>query len=143
MKNLMKGFLAVAIIVTAFTSCGSTKTIAVEEGWDLLGEKTVNFVIDNDKIDVYNQTLYTAVKFQVLNKDVVIKDVNVIYPNGDKLNPSTEQTIAAGSYSKEIELDPLGKEIRSVQFKYRSTGSILKSRARVLVFGKRAYVQPR
>lgn len=143
MKNLLRSFLAIVLIVTVFTSCGSTKTIAVEEGWDLLGEQKVNFVTDNDKINVYNQTLYTALKFQVTTKDVHINDVNIVYPNGDKLNPSVDEDIAAGSFSKEIELDPLGKEIRAVQFKYRSKGNLLKGRARVLVFGKRAYVQPR
>ncbi len=143
MKNLMRGILAIVMIVTVVTSCSSTKTVAIEQGWDLLGEQKVNFVRDNDKISVYTQTLYTAVKFQVITKDVRISYVNIIYPNGDKLNPAIDEDISAGSFSKEIELDPLGKEIRGVQFKYRSKGNLLKGRARVLVFGKRAYVQTR
>ena len=143
MKNLLRSFLAIMLIVIVSTGCGSSKTIAIEQGWDLLGEEKVNFVTDNDKINVYNQTLYTAIKFQVTTKDIHINDVNIIYPNGDKLNPSVDEDIAAGSFSKEIEIDPLGKEIRGVQFKYRSKGNLLKGRARVLVFGKRAYVLPR
>ena len=135
--------MAIMLIVIVSTGCGSSKTIAIEQGWDLLGEEKVNFVTDNDKINVYNQTLYTAIKFQVTTKDIHINDVNIIYPNGDKLNPSVDEDIAAGSFSKEIEIDPLGKEIRGVQFKYRSKGNLLKGRARVLVFGKRAYVLPR
>lgn len=127
-----------AIVITSFSSCGSAKTIAVEEGWDLLGEQKVNFVRDRDQIKVYNQTFYSAVKFQILNKDVHLNDVNVVYPNGDKLNPSVDEDIAAGAFSKEIQLDPLGKEIRSIEFSYRSRGNILKGRARVLVFGKRS-----
>ena len=143
MKNLLRSFLAIMLIVIVSTGCSSSKTIAIEQGWDLLGEEKVNFVTDNDKINVYNQTLYTAIKFQVTTKDIHINDVNIIYPNGDKLNPSVDEDIAAGSFSKEIEIDPLGKEIRGVQFKYRSKGNLLKGRARVLVFGKRAYVLPR
>jgi hypothetical protein len=128
-------------MVTVVTSCGSSKTIAIEDGWDLLGEEKVNFVRDRDQIKVYNQTLYTAVKFQMINKDVHLNNVAIVYPNGDKLNPSVDEDVAAGGYSKEIEVDILGKEIRTIEFSYRSKGNLLKGRARVLVFGKRALMR--
>ncbi len=136
-NNVFAIFAICTIVAIGSTGCGNTKTVAIEQGWDLLGERTVNFVRDRDEIALFNQTLYTAVKFQVLNKDASINDVNVVYPNGDKLSPSLNEIVAAGAFSREIELDPLGREIRGVQFKYRSKGNLLKGRARVLVFGKR------
>lgn len=144
MKKYSKLLFVVAIVtllVTVVTSCGSSKTIAIEDGWDLLGEEKVNFVRDRDQIKVYNQTLYTAVKFQMVNKDVHLNNVAIVYPNGDKLNPSVDEDVAAGGYSKEIEIDILGKEIRTIEFSYRSKGNLLKGRARVLVFGKRALMR--
>ena len=127
-----------AIMITVFTGCSSSKTIAIEDGWDLLGEEKINFVRDRDQITVYNQTLYTAIRFKIINKDVHLNNVAIVYPNGDKLNPSVDEDIAADGYSKQIEIDILGKEIRAVEFSYRSKGNLLKGRARVLVFGKRA-----
>ncbi len=131
-------FSAIVLIVIIFSSsCASTKTIPLEEGWDLLGETKVNFIRDRDELKILNTTQYTAIRFRVENKDVHIKDVNIIYPNGDKLTPAIEEDIAAGQYSKQIDLAPEGKDIRSIQFSYRSTGNVLKGRATVYVFGKR------
>jgi len=80
---------------------------------------------------------YTAIRFKVENKDIHLKDLEVVYQNGDRLTPTIDDDIAAEQYSRVIELGPEGKMIRSVEFNYRSKGSILKSRAKILVFGKR------
>lgn len=141
MKNQLSRILASIVILFSVVifaaSCSSTKTIPLEEGWDLLGETKVNFVRDRDELQILNTNQYTAVRFRVENKDVHIKDVRIVYPNGDKLTPSIDDDIAAGQYSKQIDLAPEGKDIRSILFSYRSTGSILKGRATVYVFGKR------
>lgn len=135
--KFISGFIAAALIIF-FTACSSSrKTIAVEEGWDLLGEKNVNFVKDKDEIAVTSNATYTDIKFQVENKDVIIKDLKVVFQNGDKLAPAIPDVILAGEMSKIIHLSPGGKSIRTIEIKYRSTGSILKGRAKILVFGKR------
>lgn len=136
-----KYFSFVAILffaATFFSSCsGSRKTVAIEEGWDLLGEVKVNFVRDRDEIKVLNANKYTAIRFKVENRDVQLNSLKIVYQNGDKLEPSVSESIAAGQYSKEIELAAEGKTIRSIDFNFRTTGNILKGRADVLVFGKR------
>lgn len=135
-KILLLSFLSVAFF--AFNSCSSSrKTIAVEEGWDLLGEKTVNFVRDRDNLTVYNTNRYTAIRFKIEKRDVHINDVKIVYENGDKLTPTIDDNIAAEQYSRVIELGPEGKSVRSIDFQFRTTGNVLKGRARVLVFGKR------
>ena len=75
------------------------------------------------------------------DKDIILNDLKVVYENGDKLSPTIGDKIAADQYSREIELGPEGKSIRSIEFKFRSTGNLLKGRANVLVYGKR-YTQP-
>jgi hypothetical protein len=130
--------LFIAFLSLLATSCGnSRRTLAIEEGWELLGESKVNFVRDRDAINVLTSTRYTAIRFKVENKDVHINDLNVIFQNGDKLSPTIDEDIAADQYSRIIEIGPEGKMLRSIDFKYRSTGNILKGRASVLVFGKR------
>ena len=42
-KKMMIASL-IAIISISLVSCSSTRTISVEEGWQILGESKVNFV---------------------------------------------------------------------------------------------------
>lgn len=140
--NKLKNIVLFLIATISIISCSnSRKTIAIEEGWDLLGESKVNFIRDRDKIDVLNTNLYTAIRFKVESKDVHISQLEIVYLNGDKLNPVIDDDVVAGQYSRDIELGPEGRAIRSVDFSYRSRGNIFKGRAKVLVFGKR-YTQP-
>ena len=136
-SKLISGIVALAFLIFISACSSSRKTIAIEEGWDLIGEKTVNFVKDKDIIDVTTSNTYTDIKFQVEKKDIIIKDLNVVYQNGDKLAPAIPDMITAGEMSKIIHLSPGGKSIRTIEIKYRSKGSILKGRAKILVFGKR------
>ncbi len=139
-----KILLALILLASIFTtiSCSSTrKSIAIEEGWELIGESKVNFVRDRDLVDVVSANRFTAIRFKVENRDIRLNSLNVVYQNGDKLAPVIDDVIVADQYSRDIELGPEGKMIRSIDFKYRTTGNVLKGRGNVLVFGKR-YVNP-
>ena len=135
------GFKPILFIATVILmSCGSSKkTIALEEGWELLSEQKVNFVRDKDEIVLTNQNQYSAMKFRVEERDVRINEIKVYFKNGDKLEPGLDATIAAGTESREIEISSEGRVIDKIEFRYRTTGTMLKGRANVLLFGKKAY----
>lgn len=138
-------YLLIALISFSFiiSSCSSSrKTIAIEEGWELIGETKVNFVRDRSSIDVLNSNPYTALRFKVENKAIRLKSFNVVFQNGDKLAPLIDSEIEADQFSRDFDLGPEGRSIRSIDFNYRSKGNILKGRAKVLIFAKR-YVAPR
>lgn len=142
MKRII--FLSTVLFALAigFIGCSSSsRTIAIEEGWDLIGETKVNFVRDRGSVDVMNTNLYTAIRFKVEKKPIHLKSLHVVFPNGDKLAPLVDSDIEADQYSREIAIAPEGRNIRSVDFNYRSKGNILKGRAKVLIFGKR-YIAP-
>jgi hypothetical protein len=131
-------FLSVVLFsVSSLLSCGSSRTVAIEEGWELLSERKVNFVRDKDEIKVTSRNEFTGIKFRVEEKDVRINDLKIYFTNGDKLEPSLDAIIPAGEESKLIELGREGRSIDRLEFKYRSTGNLLDGRANVLVFGKR------
>lgn len=139
-SNLKKLLIPVALILFAtanFSCTNSRKSVGVEQGWDLLGEMKVNFVRDRDALDVRNSNKYTAIRFQIEKRDVRLNSLSVYYVNGDKLSPAIDDVIPAGQSSRVIELAADGKVISKIEFKYRTEGSILKGRGRVLVFGKR------
>jgi hypothetical protein len=137
----LSGILLISLNFILLSCSSSRKTIAIEEGWELIGETKVNFVRDRSSIDILNSTPYTALRFKVENKAIRLKSFNVVFQNGDKLAPLVDSEIEADQFSRDFELGPEGRSIRSIDFSYRSKGNVLKGRARVLIFAKR-YVAP-
>ena len=135
---VIKKLLPILFLMVIISSCAPTRrSIAIEEGWDLLGEQKVDFIKDNDVIEVHSSYKFTAIRFKVEKHEVRLNGLKIYYQNGDKLQPSLDDIIAADQYSKEIELTQDGKFVNKIEFKYRTTGNILKGRANMLVFGKR------
>lgn len=136
------GVLKIVLIavVALIASCHSSRRlVGIEEGWELLGEEKVNFVRDKDEIVINNRTLYTAMRFKIEDKDVHINDLKVYFQNGDKLEPNIDEDIKAGQLSRVIDLGREGRYIDRIEFKYRTTGSLLKGRANVLILGEKYY----
>lgn len=131
--------LLIALVFTCF-SCGSSrKSIVIEEGWDLLGERKIDFGLDKDELEVLSNSSYTNLRFKVEGKRIKLYELKIVYRNGDKLDPTVNENIGVGEYSRIIDLGAEGKDIRRIEFKYRSTGSLFKGRAKILIFGKRFY----
>lgn len=138
MKNKYLFIIAFIALVFVSYSCGSSRrTVAIEEGWEILGELTVNFGRDRDALQINSSSKYSALRFKIEERAVKIQELKVVFANLDKLEPAIDEEVQADQYSKIIELGPDGKEVRSVEFKYRTTGNLLKGRAKILVFGKR------
>lgn len=132
--------LAFLLVVTGLVCCRSSRrAIGIEEGWELLSEQKVNFVRDKDNILVSSRTLYTAMRFKVERRDIHLSDLKIYFQNGDKLEPNINEDIQAGQFSRIIDLGREGRAIDHIEFKYRTTGNLLKGRATVLVLGKKYY----
>lgn len=130
-------FIAVAV---SLVSChASRRSIGIEEGWELLTEQKVNFVRDKDEIVLNNRTPYTAMRFKVEDKAVHINDFKIYFQNGDKLEPNIDDDVQADQFSRVIDLGREGRYIDRIEFKYRTTGNVLKGRANVLVLGKKYF----
>lgn len=135
---MIKKILPAVLLLITLVSCGPTRrSIAIEEGWDLLGEQKVNFVRDKDILDVHSSHKFTAIRFKVEGKEVRLNGLKIHFQNGDKLEPSLDDIIAADQYSREIEISQDGKFVNRIEFRYRTTGNVLKGRANVLIFGRR------
>ncbi len=129
-----------AIFILSLTACSSSRrSIGIEEGWELLSENKVNFVRDKDEIKVESRNQFTAIRFKVEDRDIRLNDIKIYFENGDHLAPNIDDVIRAGEFSRIIELARDGRYIDRIEFKYRTTGNILKGRANVLVIGQRYY----
>jgi len=138
-KGAVAWLIALVMMITAASCSSSRRSVGVEEGWELLSASKVNFVRDRDVITVNSHNTFTALRFKVEDRDIRINDLKVYFQNGDKLEPNIDDVIPADQYSRIIELAADGRIIDRIEFKYRTTGSILKGRANVLVFGKKYY----
>ncbi|MBD0279970.1 MAG: hypothetical protein M3342_02675 [Bacteroidota bacterium] len=130
--------LFVFLPLLLLTNCGtSRRLVGIEEGWELLAERKVNFVRDKDEIPVRSRNRFTAIRFKVEDREVRLTDLKIYYENGDKLEPALDDVIGADQFSRIIELGREGRFIDKLEFRYRTTGNILKGRANVLVLGQR------
>jgi len=142
MKRFFKtsGYLLVVLLVLAnvlFSCSSSRRSIPVEEGWELIGEEKVNFVRDKDEVIVTSRNQFTDIRFRVEEREVRIQDLKIYFENGDKLEPSIDLVVFANQNSRNIGLAQDGRTISKIEFTYRTTGSLLKGRANVLIYGKR------
>ena len=129
--------LFISLVVISF-SCGSTRnSIAVEEGWELLGETKAGFIRETDVINVSSRNQFTAIRFKVEGAEIKLSQLGVYFESGDKLSPAVDESIPAGQESRLIELAADGRTITKIEFKYRTVGSIIKKKANILIFGKR------
>jgi len=136
MKNIM--IIGILIVSAFLISCGSSRrSIAIEDGWELLGEQKVNFVRDKDVIEVRSMNKFTAIQFKVEEHEIRLNELSIQFQNGDKLSPAVDAIIAPDQTSKIIELGAEGKNISKIEFRYRTTGNVLSGRANVLILGKR------
>ena len=133
----IKAGLAGLLFSFIMASCSTRRNVAVENGWDLLGDRKVNFVRDIDNFEVNNSNLYTALRFRVEGRDIHVNDVKVFFANGDKLEPNVNENYMAGQNSRIIELGDQGRAISRIEFRYRTTGNVVKGRGEVFVFGRR------
>ena len=129
---------AVIFLMIINVSCApARRSISIEAGWDLLGEKKVDFVRSTDALEVHSTYKFTAIRFKIEKREVRLSELKITFQNGDKLEPSLDDILPADQYSREIELSQDGKFVNKIEFKYRTTGNIFKGRANMLVFGKR------
>src|SRR6266705_7169068 len=126
-RSLCIAFFSMILIMA---SCGPTRrSIAIEQGWDLLGELKADFVRDKDAIEVHSSNKFTDIRFKVEKREIRLNNLTVFYQNGDKLSPALDDIIPADQYSRDIEIAPDGKYIYKIEFKFRTMGNVLKGRA--------------
>ena len=139
--NKASRFFLFFILATFTFSCGSTRnSIAVEEGWELLGETKAGFVRETDVINVNSSNEFTALRFKVEGHEIKLSDLSVYFESGDKLSPAIDELVPAGHESRIIDLALEGRKIIKIEFRYRTNGSVFKGKANVLVFGKRYHI---
>lgn len=110
---------------------------SVRAGWDLLGEKTVNFAVDHDVVPVtVLRGTYRQIQLYVENNDVHFRDLKVHFANGDVSDVSVRTLIPAGGRTRVIDLPGASRIINRISLWYDTAGRPRDGRAVVKVYGK-------
>ena len=106
------------------------------KGWVKVGEANADLRKDRDVINVTNYNRFTAIKFFVTGASLEIIDLNVYFANGDKQDISVRSMIKEGGESRVIDLDGKTREIKRIEFVYKTTAGQGKDRAHVEIWAK-------
>lgn len=103
--------------------------------WERLGCQKVGFLIDRDVIRVGRQEgRFDAIRVEVLDNDVHMMDLKVVYANGEPDDIRVRSKIRAGGQSGPLDLKGRNRAIRHIEMTYRSRPSFRGS-AKVCVSG--------
>lgn len=118
--------------------------------WELLGEQTVGFRVDNDSIilrhneEWYRNRGYRALQFQAERNDVHLISLRIVYLNGHAEDIRVDRLIRRGS-GLEVDLPGERSYLRQIDMRYRSNvgislgpDGIRLQQAVVKVYGERA-----
>jgi hypothetical protein len=134
-KRTYLNFILIAFILVA-GSCASTRSSDKRE-WVLLGREKVGFINESDAITVNKKTAYTAIRFLVEDRPIRLHDLKIYFDNGTAFDASVDSDIQPGEYSRVIDLPGNKRKIDKIEFRYRTTGNILKGRATIKLYGMR------
>ncbi len=102
----------------------------------MLGERTVTFKADHDVIEVGTyQGFFRSLFFVVEKNDIQIHSLVITYGNGEREKLDTRLNFGADSRSRSIAFDGGKRRIRTMAFTYKTVGSWIDGRARVVVYG--------
>ncbi len=132
----MKKLFLICAALLALASCVTRPSIP--QGAVLLGEREVTFRGDHDVIQVgTGQGFFRGLLIVVRDNDMQLYNLVVVYGNGERERFDTRLDFSADSRSRLLHVDGSSRMIQSIIFSYKTVGSWLEGRARVVVYGVR------
>jgi len=91
------------------------------KGWVKLGERAVNGRVDRDTITVgAGDGKFTKLTLVVERSEIELLDVEIVFGNGEKLNPSVRHYFRENTRTRVIDLPGNQRIIKSISLKYRN-----------------------
>ncbi len=127
--NTMKKFLT--LILMSVMSFG-----VMADGWKKLGERRVSFQSESDVIHVGGlRGRYDSIAFQVEKAPIFMKNIRVVYGNGESQNIHINRRLHRGKRSIPFRLSGGDRIINKIELDYR-TAAGGHNWAEVSVYGK-------
>jgi hypothetical protein len=91
-----------------------------DAGWVQVGAREVDFRSDNDVIRLEGERRFNSILIAVEGADIEMRNVSVTFANGDHFKPDLRLVFEGNSRSRVIDLPGEARDIRSVEFIYRT-----------------------
>jgi len=104
--------------------------------WEKLGSRKVNMGADHDEILVTAfEGFFTKLKFKVLDAPILVRNIKVVFGNGESRNFKINKKFPAGAMSRVLDLPGNKRIIKKIVMNYTSVAKH-KGRATVVVMGR-------
>jgi hypothetical protein len=136
LKLLALGLL-IGLGSSSFAICAKTSIGKLQAGeWEKLGSRLVNMAGDHDEIIVtLREGLFTKVRLKIMKAPIHLKNINIVFGNGENKNVVFNKKFTAGSFTRVIDLTGNKRIIKKVKLNYKSVPAG-KGRAVITLFGK-------
>jgi len=143
---MKKRLYVTVVFVFLFLSCLSLKMYAqnhqpVGQGgvgsWRLLGERVIDFVAEKDLITVTGNDIFRKLKFKIADAPIDMKDMKVMFENGEVQNIPLNFKMEKGHESRVIDLAGTARRIKVVYFNYKTVKPGFRGKAKLTLFGQK------
>lgn len=106
------------------------------DGWVHMGARQVDFRSDHDVIPVEGRTKFNSILVAVEGADVELYNISVNFANGEHFDPEARLVFEENSRSRVIDLPGTARDIKNIEFRYRTLRQGSDGKAIVHVYGK-------
>jgi len=136
----MNRFKSIIYIVSIIVITGTLMSLNYETSsnpdWVLLGKKKVDLIADHDELIVgIKDGVFTKVKFKVVQAPIYIKNINIVFRNGDNKNLIIKRKFKKGTESKVFDLPGNKRIINKIKFNFKTAKNESK-KSILIAFGK-------
>jgi hypothetical protein len=135
MKKIM---LVLSAFVLSFNLVHAQKVAVItgdEPGWHKIGETTVDFKNDKDKIIVAGEDKFRAILLKTTDAEFHLENLKVVYENGGDQDVQIRSDFKPGEKSRVIDLQGTDRNLKRVDFVYQSVPNKREEKAHVELWG--------
>ncbi len=134
----MVSLLAIAGLTTTLKAQKTRIVIGDKNGWHKIGKMVVDFQKERDVINIIGSNGFSAIKFQVQNAPIDLREIEVFYSGGDSQKVEINSSIKPEGYSRVIDLNGGERNIKKIAFVYKTVSNVNDKKARLQVWGLKA-----
>ena len=135
MKTIIIFFYLALIAGSSYLQAQSGVIVSDTKGWTKIGQKSVNFLKQKDRIKVIGADRFTAVKFSVKNAPFKLNKVELVFENGDKQTVNYDANIKEEGESSVIDIDGKERCLKTIGFTYSPLTTLKDKNAQLEIWG--------
>jgi len=134
-KLVMIMILAATVSVNSVYAQKMKVVVSDKTGWHKIGETTVNFDKETEVVEILGADRFAKLQFKVTEAPIHILSIMVYYESGDFQTIEINLPIKAPGESKYIDLNGGERNVKKIEFVYKTLPNRKDSKSRVEIWG--------